>query len=76
MKLKLIKLLAWTGLLGLFAAGTSSCAFKSETVGKFEPDSAVLLDGEIACPAQDDEVDEEQELAPVPADESEKDSKQ
>lgn len=76
MKLKLIKLLAWTGLLGLFAAGTSACAFKSETVGKFAPDSAVQLDGEIACPAQDDEVEDTQELAPVPADESEKDSEQ
>lgn len=75
MKLKLIKLLAWTGLLGLFAAGTSACAVKPETVvGRF--DSAVLLDGEIACPAQDDEVEDTQELAPVPADDSEKDSEQ
>lgn len=41
MKLKLIKILAWTGLLGLFAAGAGGCANRIGVVGIVSSPSAV-----------------------------------
>lgn len=41
MKLKLIKILAWTGLLGLFAAGVSGCAGRTGVVGIVSKPAAV-----------------------------------
>lgn len=77
MKLKLVKILAWTGLLGLFAAGGCCCIAPRPvgiTAGMYDPE--VQLDGEIVCPASAvEEPEDEVELTPVPAGEENKDGK-
>lgn len=77
MKLKLVKILAWTGLLGLFAAGGCCCIAPHPvgiTAGMYYPE--VQLDGEIVCPASAvEEPEDEVELTPVPAGEENKDGK-
>lgn len=79
MKLKLVKILAWTGLLGLFAAGGGGCIAPHPvgiTAAPSDPEPEVQLDGEIVCPASTvEEPEDEVELTPVPAGEENKDGK-